>query len=265
MPFLNGEALTLRTYDLDEADKIVVFFTQRYGKIRAVAPGAKRTRSRFGSAFEPLTYLQLSVYEKEGAELGRVSHTDILYSPYTGGGHLYRTIYCSYFCELINEFTQARDANDHIFRLALATLQALDTQLDDEAMIPYAERLARYVEAWMLKLEGYWPSSAVCARCQANTGAEPVRFYLNSATVLCRRCSDKGGLAISSEAQAVIHDIFHQHPAEFAAEPLNSARIGEIEQITHRLIVHHLDRPLKSHAPIKQLIKGVKVSPWQPH
>lgn len=258
MPFYESEALALRTYDLSEADKIVVFFTQRYGKIRAVAAGAKRPRSRFGSCFEPLTYLKLGFYEKEGAELAKVTQADILYSPYTAGSSLYRATYCSYFCELLNEFTQARDANDHIFRLAIATLEAVDPHADGDEFVPYAEGLARYFEAWILKLEGLWPTCTVCSQCRASTEGEPVRLFLETSAVLCRRCAEKGGLLISADTQAVLTTIFRQHPAEFAQEPIHAARLGEVEQLTQRLITHHLDRRLKSFGPIKQLIKGVE-------
>lgn len=258
MPFYESEALALRTYDLDEADKIVVLFTQRYGKIRAVAPSAKRPRSRFGSCFEPLTYLKLQFYEKEGAELAKVTQADILYSPYTSGPSLYRASYFSYFCELISEFTQPRDANDHIFRLALATMEAVDLHGGDDAFVPYAEGLARYVEAWILKLEGLWPTYTLCARCQTSTEGEPVRLFPDTSTVLCRRCAEKGGVLISPEAQAIMTSIFRQHPADFAQEPVHTARIGEVELITQRLITRHLDRTLRSYGPIKQLIKGVE-------
>jgi DNA repair protein RecO (recombination protein O) len=55
MPLYSAEALVLRTYRLGEADRIVVFLTRDRGKKRGVAKGARRSRSRFAAALEPLT------------------------------------------------------------------------------------------------------------------------------------------------------------------------------------------------------------------
>ena len=55
MPLYTADALVLRTYKLGEADRIVVFLTKDRGKKRGVAKGARRPRSRFMGALEPLT------------------------------------------------------------------------------------------------------------------------------------------------------------------------------------------------------------------
>ena len=55
MPLRETEAIVLRTYRLAEADKIASLFTRQMGRLRAVAAGARRTKSRYGAtgAFEP--------------------------------------------------------------------------------------------------------------------------------------------------------------------------------------------------------------------
>ena len=53
MPLYSADALILRTYKLGEADRIVVFLTRDRGKKRAVARGARRTKSNFVGALEP--------------------------------------------------------------------------------------------------------------------------------------------------------------------------------------------------------------------
>ena len=65
-----SEAVVLRQYPLSEADRIVVFFTREYGKIRAVAQGAKRLKSRMGGCLEPLNHIYLRFYLKEGGRPG---------------------------------------------------------------------------------------------------------------------------------------------------------------------------------------------------
>ena len=53
MPLYQDEGVVLRTVKLGEADRIVTLLTRDHGKIRAVAKGVRRTKSRFGGRLEP--------------------------------------------------------------------------------------------------------------------------------------------------------------------------------------------------------------------
>ena len=68
--------IVLRTYKLGEADRIVVLLTAAHGKVRAVAKGVRKTKSRFGARLEPLTHVSLLLYE--GRELDVVSQAETI-------------------------------------------------------------------------------------------------------------------------------------------------------------------------------------------
>ena len=59
MPLIETESIILKTYNLAEADKIVLFLTRDHGVLRGVAKGAKRLKSRFGSGLEPFSIVML--------------------------------------------------------------------------------------------------------------------------------------------------------------------------------------------------------------
>ncbi|MEP6299479.1 MAG: DNA repair protein RecO, partial [Ilumatobacter sp.] len=63
--------VVLRTYKLGESDKIVVIHTLENGKVRAVAKGVRKTRSKFGARLEPMSHVKLLLYR--GRELDIVS------------------------------------------------------------------------------------------------------------------------------------------------------------------------------------------------
>ena len=65
------DGIVLRTYKLGEADRIVVFCTRGHGKVRAVAKGVRKTKSKFGSRLEPMSHVALQLYE--GRELDIVT------------------------------------------------------------------------------------------------------------------------------------------------------------------------------------------------
>ena len=67
-------AVVLRTYKLGEADRIVVLLTEAHGKVRAVAKGVRKTKSKFGARLEPMSHVTLLM--AEGRELDIVSQAD---------------------------------------------------------------------------------------------------------------------------------------------------------------------------------------------
>src|SRR5882672_11930573 len=80
MALTETEALVLRTYNLAEADKIVVCLTRNEGLVRGVARGSRRVKNRFGAALEPFTLLHLTYYQKETQELVSMRQAEIVKS-----------------------------------------------------------------------------------------------------------------------------------------------------------------------------------------
>ena len=63
MPVYRDEAVVLRTHKLGEADRIITLLTRQHGRVRAVARGVRRTKSKFGSRLEPFTHVDLQLAE----------------------------------------------------------------------------------------------------------------------------------------------------------------------------------------------------------
>ncbi len=159
MPLYTADALVLRTYKLGEADRIVVFLTRDRGKKRGVAKGARRPRSKFMGALEPLTEARVAYFEKERRELVGLNYAETVQSPLTLSasdalGHV------SYFAELLDEWAQEADADERLYRLGASMLDAMRVGAP-------IEPLARYFEYWLLRLQGLYPES----RGTLSTGA----------------------------------------------------------------------------------------------
>jgi DNA repair protein RecO (recombination protein O) len=169
VPLYTAEALVLRTYKLGEADKIVVFLTRDRGKKRGVAKGARRPRSSFTGALEPMTEVRVAYFEKERRELVGLNYAETHRSPLTLGNPD-ALGYIGYFAELLDEWAQESDADDRLYRLGASMLDALSTGAP-------VEPLARYFEYWLLRLQGVYPES------QAGLSAGAVAFLAESRTV----------------------------------------------------------------------------------
>ena len=144
-----SEALTLRTYPYSESHKIAVFLTRDFGKVRGVAHGAIKPRSRFSGSLEPLTHIRLTFSHKEHRELAVIKNCEIVeaFPAYQLSWEV--NLYFSYFAELLVEFSKEEEASELLFRLSLAVLKA-----SQELPI---DLLARYFELWILRLEGVLP------------------------------------------------------------------------------------------------------------
>lgn len=149
MSLYTADALVLRTYKLAEADRIVVFLTRDRGKKRGVAPHARRPRSRFTGALEPLTEVRVAYFERERRELVQLNYAETVRSPLAAASPE-SLAYSHYFAELIDAWAADADADERLFRLGCSVLDAMATGTPVEA-------LARYFECWLLRLQGVYP------------------------------------------------------------------------------------------------------------
>src|SRR5271156_2598369 len=158
MPVRESEAIVLHSYPLGEADRLVSFLSRSIGRMRGVAAGARRTKSRFGSTLERLSHIRIWFYERETRDLVRISQCELIesfmgaFSDYASGVTL------SLLCEVTEAVLPEREASDANFRLLLLVAQAVKRTTKPE--LPLA-----YFSLWTVKLGGWLPALDSCARC----------------------------------------------------------------------------------------------------
>lgn len=238
MALFETEALVLRSYNLAEADKIVVCLSRSAGLIRGVAKNCRKLKNRFGASLEPFTLINLTYFEKEHQELVSFSQTEILRSRFNLSSDAAVLGGFCYMGDLLMEFSPPRQANDNLYRMALACFEAVSQSPPD------LEWVLRYFEVWLLKLEGFLPELRGCANCQKTfSGDEPV--YLGSDLSLrCASCSGGRGTVVSKHVHQQLRATEKLSPAKFAEEtrevPADVRK--ELEQLTYRLISRVLER-----------------------
>jgi DNA repair protein RecO (recombination protein O) len=135
-----------------------------------VAPHARRPRSRFNGALEPLTEVRVAYFEKERRELVSLNYAETVRSP-LACANPESLAYTHYFAELIDAWAADADADERLYRLGSSVLDAL---AGGTAVDP----LARYFECWLLRLQGVYPddlslSTAAAAFVDATRAAAP--------------------------------------------------------------------------------------------
>jgi len=194
MPLRETEAIVLRTYKLGEADKIVSVFTRQWGRLRAVATGARRTKSRYGSALEPLSYVKLWLFERENRDLLRMNSAEVLESFFDMQKEYRVQVAAQYVAEVAERYFSEREVNERAFRLLLAVLRAFKRSAE-------VERPLLYFDFWLLRLEGFLPDLERCANCGQALGDEPGYYGQGAEGLVCARCRS-GGARQSVSAQA---------------------------------------------------------------
>ena len=228
-----------------ESDKIVTFLTRDFGKLSGIAKGALRSRRRFVASLEPFTHVRLGFRARSHADLCFVESSDIIRGPRRIALDLDRYAYSTYVVELIDSMVEGREAEPAVFDLAERTLE----RVDSAAEAPTAEWL-RTFEVALLTLTGFAPRLERCARCE-RPAEDDDAFHFNPRTgiMLCAACSDGSGMAISGGAARYVNALGNGR----ALLP-SRAHAGDARVLLQTFIAHHVRRPLRSPALLRDII-----------
>jgi len=197
MPLRETEAIVLRTYRLGEADKIASLFTRQMGRLRAVARGALRPKSRYGGSLEPLSYLRIQLFERENRDLLQLNSVELVESFFSMQADYRVQLAAQYLAEVGERLLPEHEANERTFRLFVAVLRALKTSKE-------VNRPLLYFNYWMVRLGGFLPNFTACASCGRAFGEEGGHYSRGSESLLCRECKHPGGLRISGAILAMV-------------------------------------------------------------
>lgn len=198
---LQSEAVVIKTYPLAEADKIVVAYTRKYGKLRGVARGARRLRSRFAGRLELFSWIGISAFERENQDLVQIDKVDLIRSFGLGCGNYRCFLQLNLLGELLIETVPEHEPNEPLFRLLLLVLPEIqDPTRSDLAQL--------YFEVWHLKLAGLFPSYRTCGQCGVSLFNAADVFYSSALNMfLCGNCKGKALPSISSKSYQLLHHV----------------------------------------------------------
>ncbi len=232
MSLYRDQGIVLRTYKLGEADRIVVFCTRGHGKVRAVAKGVRKTRSRFGGRLEPTGHVQLQLHRGRG-ELDVVTQAESVDQLRAVREDLVRLGKAMAMLEAVDRVGVDREPDGALYRMLLGGLRTLDA--GDSALV---------VPAFYLKLlvhDGVGPEVGACASCGA--GDDLRAFDYSRGGVLCRSC--RRGSPLSPEVLELLRMVLGGSlSAALTVEP--SPATAEVERLATAALEHHLERRLRA-------------------
>ena len=189
MSLVRDRGVALRSYRLGEADRIVVFMTERHGKVRAVAKGVRRTTSKFGARLEPLTHVDLLLWQGR-SDLDIVNQVEVIDVYRAVREDLHRMPLGMSMLEVTDQMAQERHPDPRLYAMLVGALGALANPDADPSLVAPSFFLKALV------LEGAGPVLDECAHCGEPEGAvELVAFDLAAGGTLCR--SHRSGRPVS--------------------------------------------------------------------
>lgn len=228
--------VVLRVTKLGEADRIVTLLTRREGRVRAVAKGVRRTKSRFGSRLEPFSHVDLQLYTGRNLDIVTQAVTIDPFGPaiaadyrrYTAGTAIVET------AERLT--AEEKEPSLRLYLLLVSALRALAETDRNTSLV---------LDAFLLRamtLAGWAPALNECARC--GTPGPHATFHVPSGGLLCAPCRSPGAMRPAPAAVTLMGSLASGDwdGAEAASESVRREASG----LVAALLQWHMERGLRS-------------------
>jgi DNA repair protein RecO (recombination protein O) len=230
------EAIVLRTQKLGEADRIITLLTREHGRVRGVAKGVRRTKSKFGARLEPGSHIDIQLYT------GRTFDTVTQVESIENYGEAITDDYSRWtIAGAILEAAERFTSHEHEpalqeFKLVTGAMKALADNKYDPSMI---------LDAYLLRslaVGGYAPSLSNCSKCDA---PGPHRYFsLVGGGSVCADCRPSASATPAPETLKLMSDLISGNWESAMESELRNRR--EANGLIAAYLQWHLERGLRS-------------------
>jgi DNA repair protein RecO (recombination protein O) len=236
-----SQALILRLVDFSETSAVVTMFTRDFGKISALAKGARRLKGPFESALDLLAICRVVFIHKSTDALDLLTEAKLERRFRAAARDLSRLYAGYYVAELLTALTDDSDPHPDLFDASIRVLANLDGNQ------PVAETVLAF-EMAALRLLGHMPSWEQCAGCgRPLPNTARVAFGQLAGGVLCAACRPGQRQVASLQRETI--DILRQYATAPVTklEPLPPRRRGEIRGVMNHYLANLLGRRPRMH------------------
>ena len=243
MSLEKSEAIVLRVVPWSETSMVVTLFTRDFGRISAIAKGARRLRSPFESSLDLLAKSQIVFIQKANDALDLLTESKLI-RRFRSGQIALLPLYCGYYvAELLLVLSQDNQKASELYEVSDRTLMDLDRGLS-------APEVILHFEMQVLKLLGHLPTFHLCASC-----GNPVQFERNgqgallgiaAGGILCGDCVPGQQFVIRIQFQTLEYMIAYSS-MEWSSNllPIRTEFRGEVRFVMERFVSNLADRHLR--------------------
>ena len=245
MAIQTTDAIVLSRNVLGDSSLLVTLYTRDCGKLKVVARGARKPKSKMASAFQPFTLISVTFRHKEHRDLQTLSKAEILSTFRYLSENLTKMAYASAVSELINRLVIGEEPSEALFNLIIHTLNALNHLPEETGEVVF----------WRFQLQfartlGYAPQFSTCGACDRSLEEAPVRFSPAIGGILCLHCQAQDSSAFEVALGTIrLLDRIQKLPLESLTR-LRSSKYSrqEIHRLIRAFFLYHMDdaRELKA-------------------
>jgi len=227
--------IIIRRSNFGEADRLLTIFTERFGKVKAIAKGARKQQSKLAGNLEPFCLTNFVI--AEGRNLDIVTEAEIINCFFKIRNNLKSVNSSFYLAEVIDKLSEEREAHSDVFNLLLQTLEKIN-YLPDKIILPY-------FEINFLANIGYQPELYKCLDCGKKITPGGNGFDFNEGGLLCKNCN-RNAAKISDETVKVLR-LFLRHDIKLLEKlKLSPKTTDELIDIADRYIKYIHQQEFKS-------------------
>lgn len=241
-----SRAIVLKTSDYRDADKLVTLFSEKQGKIRAVARGVKKPASSLRVCLQPFCHSQL--YFSGGKELENVTQGKLLDFFPSIREDIDLTLQVLYLMELLDKSLMDRMPLASLYTTTLEVLEYLNIH-------GYNPLVIRFFEANLLKFLGYQPVLDRCVNC-GRQDAKLVEFHLLQGGVICPDCGGArtSDFDFSGESLAILRLINNSGDVKTMQRiKASEGALKNLELFLEKYLEYHLERRFNMKKTIRTL------------
>lgn len=186
------DAINLKSYNLSEADKIIVMYSRDKGLIRGVAKGVKKPKSKLGARMDLLVANKLMLYK--GRNLDTICQAEALNTFHKIRQNMDKIFYSLYISEVVTNFGVEDDpCSNEIFELLYEALDCVASASDKVSIMLAVLKF----QMKMMLLSGFGIELNSCLKCGCDMQGENSYFSSSRGGIVCENCNADFGLSVS--------------------------------------------------------------------
>lgn len=250
--YYRSPSIIIRARDLRESDQLITVFTEKEGKLTAVAKGVKKSKSSLRGCVQPFCHSLL--FFSQGRDLDLITQGRVIDFYGNSRQDLNRALYIMYMVEILDKSLMDRAPIPTLFN----TLRAVLEIINEEGL---NMMLVRYFESRLLVNLGYKP---VLDRCVICGGSVSDRFSLSLADggLVCGSCpaDENTQMHLRGDCLALVRLLTEGSLQAVRRVKASPEAMRQLETFLERYLEYHVERKFKVKNTIRWLKQAVPVS-----
>lgn len=248
MDTIRTKGIVIRKFHYSETSTIVTLFTEKKGKIKFAAKGARRKKSQFKGNLDLFNHIDIAYYDslKKKQDLHTLIDCQLI-NPYLSiRKDVIKFAIASYFADLISNLASLEDPEERIYILLDTVLNELNKKHDEQLIM-------RNFEIKLLTYTGFLSEFFRCIRCSKKIVNSGFKGNIRG-KIYCSNCASPEHMQVDKGALMAFSYIFKQDIAKPLRLKLSKIQLKQLDGLLKDLIETACERKLKTRKILDDLL-----------